>query len=610
VKNSIYSRNIRALEKRRPGLAHELRKVDSAVAASGSEEKKHEAFHGESSERLKEELLYWKKKQLRNPSLMIFLGLDDGYRFFAYLKAPNPSTQIYILIEKDLKAFHRILHTFDLSSKLESQKVHLVVGVPEEKLLARLFEIAADNLLFTFIKAAAVEGSSKNYKRDPAYYKLALTYFKESVSRLLYDVGNDPRDSFIGTRHMLMNLEFIARNPAVKDLFGHFKKVPAVVVATGPSLDKNYKSLTKIQNRAIIISVDASLKFLLKNGIRPHFVTSLERGPNVARCYENIAPEACSDTVQLATPVVRPESYAVYPGPKAVLYRQVHHFPWLKNPKGTIDTGPSSANMAFKLAEKLGCDPIILVGQDLAYADDGSTHAEAAPWGKAYKPMSPRAKKTLYVKGNIKDKVLTTQFWNLFRQHFVQAIEAYEGTAINATEGGAYIEGSRFIPLEAAIAEYVHGEERLFSQEIRGLLKAPSKLEADKYIDWVRSVHIPETIARFNKQILEAKDIVQRAMGALAQNAEASEMARIGKESLDFFIRLLNDDILGPAAGQVVQPSFVHLLVDHHDIPNRINHQYDIVRKRLEVHARNLEKTCTLLEKLAALFSDPENTLP
>lgn len=610
MKNKYYSNNMRALEKRYPELVRELQAIDSSHGASDFKSRQIKTDPNQSAARLDEELLYWKRKPLRNPGLMIFLGLDDGYRLLAYLKAPNPNTQIYLLIEKDLNAFHQLLYLNNLVPTIQNQKAHLVVGVPEKKLHARLFEIAANNLIFTFIKAAAVEGGSKSYGLDPSYYKTALTAFKDSASQLLLDVGNDPCDSFIGTRHMLLNLDFIARNPAAQDLFGHFKKVPAVIVATGPSLDKNYRSLAKIQDRAIIISVDASLGFLLKNGIKPHFATSLERGPNVVRCYKGIDPDLCRDTVQLAAPVVMPETYSAYPGPKAVLYRKIHHFPWLKNPKGTLDTGPSAANMGFKLAEALGCDPIILVGQDLAYADDGSTHAAAAPWGKSWKETTPEATKTLYVKGNLCDQILTTWAWNLFRQHFIQMIGAYGGTVINATEGGAYIDGTLFIPLETAIEEYINGEERPLAQEIRDLLNSPSRKDADEYLGWIRSVRAPETVARLNAQIIEGRAIANSARKALCNNLEVPEMARLGKESLNFFSRLLNDDLLAHAAGQVVQPSFVHLLVDHHDIPNRVSHTHDIVKKRLEVHTKHLETTCILIEKLAALFSDPVNTLP
>ncbi len=38
--------------------------------------------------------------------------------------------------------------------------------------------------------------------------------------------------------------------------------------------------------------------------------------------------------------------------------------------------------MAFKTLEYLGCDPIILIGQDLAFGEDETTHADGYTYGK------------------------------------------------------------------------------------------------------------------------------------------------------------------------------------------------------------------------------------
>ena len=65
-----------------------------------------------------------------------------------------------------------------------------------------------------------------------------------------------------------------------------------------------------------------------------------------------------------------PETYANFPGEKIIVFRKFATFEWLDIKKGILDIGPSAGNMAFKVLEYLGCDPIIMIGQDLAITDD------------------------------------------------------------------------------------------------------------------------------------------------------------------------------------------------------------------------------------------------
>ena len=47
-----------------------------------------------------------------------------------------------------------------------------------------------------------------------------------------------------------------------------------------------------------------------------------------------------------------------------------------------ITMGMSTANMAYEVARHMGCSPIILVGNDLAFDSTGNTHAPGFILGK------------------------------------------------------------------------------------------------------------------------------------------------------------------------------------------------------------------------------------
>jgi hypothetical protein len=331
---------------------------------------------------LADAVTYWKQKDLRNPALLVFLGLDLGYQLAAYLARPNPNTCAYLLVERDIDVFWHMLNVVDISPLAQDPRYSFLIGVPESQLYLTLRTVLEGGGKYMLIRATHFSDHSYSYRKDRSYYRAFMVAFRDATNNLLQNIGNSPLDAFEGLRHMLLNLEVIASTPGLNQLFGEFAGRPGVVVATGPSLDKNYHLLREIQDRAIIIACDASLKFLLRNGIRPHLVASLERVPESVPFFDGLDPESVRETVLVTVPVVVPEVYAAYAGPMAILYRPVLQFAWLQNEKGTLTTGHSSANMAFKILDAMGCNPIVLVGQDLAYADDGSTHSSAAYWGK------------------------------------------------------------------------------------------------------------------------------------------------------------------------------------------------------------------------------------
>ncbi|HEC1783584.1 TPA: motility associated factor glycosyltransferase family protein, partial [Campylobacter lari] len=114
------------------------------------------------------------------------------------------------------------------------------------------------------------------------------------------------------------------------------------------------------------------------------------------------------------------------------------------NEYGYISGGMSVANMAYELAIKLGHKNIILIGQDLAYDENGNSH----PKEYLHTQESENDRKTdLFITaygGN--GKVETNIYWKLFKEILEKDIATskylFNTTTYNATEGGARIEGS------------------------------------------------------------------------------------------------------------------------------------------------------------------------
>ena len=107
---------------------------------------------------------------------------------------------------------------------------------------------------------------------------------------------------------------------------------------------------------------------------------SIER---VLLTYEKFykGKEIPRETVFIGPPVVRPEVFeALKDNKKLVCLKQGERVnEWINEIMGderTLPMGTSCAHIAFSFGRYVGANPIVFVGQDLAYTKDGITHSE------------------------------------------------------------------------------------------------------------------------------------------------------------------------------------------------------------------------------------------
>lgn len=396
--------------------------------------------------------------KLKNARMAVFLGFGLGYEAFYYGEnlSSKQGTNEILIIEKDPMVFLLALRTVDITPLLTNPKIHFIVGVPVDNLYTAFRSYLSANQRFYMAKAIGIVYYHSALRLNKEYYMKAVSILRESSVHQIVNFGNDPEDSLVGIQNMMDNIGEIIDNPGINMLFDKFAGKPAVIVATGPSLDKNKHLLFGIENKALIIAADASLKILLAMGFKPHMVTSLERIPETVELFNNIPDEDLQQTYFAACPVLVHESYEAYTGPKIIVYRDFDHFRWLGVDRGILNIKLSAGNMAFKVADALGCDPIILIGQDLAFTRDLQTNAEGTTHG--YRQDSYLKENRLEVMGNDGMLIPTSASLYSFLKSYEIDIACYKGTCINSTEGGAYITGTQVMPFKDAIDKYL-GED-------------------------------------------------------------------------------------------------------------------------------------------------------
>lgn len=175
-------------------------------------------------------------------------------------------------------------------------------------------------------------------------------------------------------RNQLQNLDHYATCPGLNDLHNAAQGKPAIVISAGPSLARNLHLLedASIRDRFVLIAVQTVLKPLLDRGIRPHFVTALDHHEISKRFYEGLTPRDVEGITLVAEAKSNPAILDAFPGnircPADPLLDRILGSA-LASPHAALKPGATVAHLAYYLARFLGCDPVILVGQDLAFTD-------------------------------------------------------------------------------------------------------------------------------------------------------------------------------------------------------------------------------------------------
>ena len=249
---------------------------------------------------------------------------------------------------------------------------------------------------------------------------------------------------------------------------------PAVLVAAGPSLDKNVLQLKEYQNRMFIVCVDAALNTLYKHHIVPDIVVSVD--PRI----EEIKALKDEEFRKLPVVTVMTSSYKVFLKHEGRLFYEWDDDAFTKDllqlqdsQMTYLESGGSVANNAFSLLRKLGFRTIVLIGQDLAYPN-GKFHAADAFENEG--ELKSDDDKYFYVEDIYGGQVLTEPNMDMYRKWYEKRIENYkEIRVIDATEGGALIRGTEVIPLDKTLEECCPKEEFDFKQ----LVQAVPYLEND-----------------------------------------------------------------------------------------------------------------------------------
>lgn len=426
-------------------------------------------------------------------SPVFLFGIGSGLYLKKIIQETDESVNV-VVYEPSVVIFMTALREVDLSEEIENRPIAFVVeGINESE-----FENVMNKILVLENVEFLKESIHPNYKK--LYLEDILKYVKplqKRVEEMMVNYNTGVKHASGIPINVLNNMIYVCEGYNTKELANvlpHDRA--AILVSAGPSLSKNIGLLKRAKNQLFILAVDTAVRPLMNAGIVPDAFCTIDAKKSINLSdiehieeIPVIAPCVASHRIlenQVGKRIFYDDSYAIA--------RKIYEINGMEYPY--VCMGGSVACAGFSALYKMGYKTIILVGQDLAYTNNKS-HADGT---FAEKMPEEDTKCMMQVKGNY-DKTVPTRadlkiFLNWFND-YIQGAKKYTSDfrVINATEGGAYIEGTELMTLERALDEECRKISSVdFALRIDGMQSSFDQEQRKRAADYLLTV--PDNFAK------------------------------------------------------------------------------------------------------------------
>ncbi len=489
---------------------------------------------------------------------IFFLGFGLGYEAKAVCDRCSRLNQI-IVIDNDARFFVQAMRYLDLASVITNPKVHLYIGVTLEDLEDIVLRLDRWHLLHA---APYLLVQQNVVQCDPSFFHAAAERLNQLVSAQRLQAQGTMDNARLFLTNMFRNLAAMAQGLPLEQLNDYARGKPAILVCAGPSLKKNLHLLKQQEHRAVIIVVDTAVPQVVAAGVRPHFVVALDHRQRNADYFSGqweALQHAALIYLSLTTALI-PKQFLgdqYFALDEAPTSREIFA-PMLAHSQ-TIPSIFSVSHLGFLAAHRMGCDPIIFIGQDLSFEGE----IDPAKVEEKYKiPVPGITKKTVYTTAEMRAAI----------ERFESQMQHLPGTFIDATEGGVRLRHTRVMPLAQAMAA--------FCTEDIALPPRPRNREVPRTVDRCRT-HLDRMQPKLGQIAAECRFINQTAAWAYEHlTGLANRARRDGARQIEM------DDDLVRAVNAVRQRHFALAGKDESNPLNVFGHVLDgyLAQTRLAAH--------------------------
>lgn len=505
-----------------------------------------ERFYHDKSGPLKEAVRWASTLSLKNTDVVFVYGVGLGYYFDALLPWLREKKERYIVfIEDDKEVMHRFFESERAETLLSHNQVRLFYIGELKKGVGKLSQLTSSFMGLSF-KLSGLQF----YLRNKAETLMRL-HSVVSFLMKMYEVLNEELRHFSVPFFLnyYLNLFRLPSSYLANQMWGKWKGVPAIICGAGPSLNKNIEVLKGLQNNALVFAGSTAVNALNAAGMNPHFGVGID--PNPAQLVRVVSNHA------FQTPYFvnyRMNSYALNALHGDQLYTNsgasYDVANWIDEKLGisgpSVMEGYNVANFALSLATMMGCDPIIVVGVDLAYSKEQS-YAALTPSHPLYqgtgKFETKTAKEDLLARKDIHgETVFTLWKWLLESVWYSKFVMDYPSREIiNATEGGIGFPGVENLTLAEVAEKHLTKEydfEGLVHASIQGYCTIPEEVQGLKIQNLLRDLKESmnraekycQSISSQYKQLIESISEGKKYPFSLVTDAVTEEVVKLDQE--------------------------------------------------------------------------------
>lgn len=383
---------------------------------------------------------------------VILLGMGLGYHPMAVLQRLPPNG-VLAMVEPDALLFLTAFVHVDLSRLLSDRRLHLFVGQPMNKTIDSIgAELEWPRFLVLSHQLAATPLLART---NPDYPTRFARAWRDSLQRETMYRRSRAVHGVEVVKNTIANSDSLMRFPGVNHLWGQFNETPTVLASPGPSLERRLDALKQMQGHALITCVNSAYPILRKHGITPQIVFTMDHHERNARSFDEPAPS--DETVLIADPRINPRIIRHFepnvfmtswrttleqtgapapigqvPTPERSGNAVSKWLQTLTGDKGDVFGSGSVAVAGFHILARMGCRPILLMGQDLSLSS-GKAYAAGAIFDDKSLPRDDQV--SHYVAGVTGDKVATSDTLNLYRLLLEHEIKRFGVPVFNLSLG-------------------------------------------------------------------------------------------------------------------------------------------------------------------------------
>ncbi|OEF97714.1 hypothetical protein BHF68_14035 [Desulfuribacillus alkaliarsenatis] len=514
------------------------------------------------------------QKIQRADSVIILLGIGLGFELTHILQhSPNSN----IIIIEPVKDNIKIAIEFNQQiEKLISNKNITFLANKDireiEKKIKEFIDIKNKNNIH-LIRSISID---ENYNNTLNEIEKTIN---KNIKEIDMHLNTTETLSELISNNIMQNLpEFKASKHDLNILLGAYKDKPAIIVSAGPSLEKNIQELKNYRDNAVIIAGPRTVKPLIENGITPHILCNMDPKDSM---YELVKDYSISDIPLVTLMQGNHKLVAAHQGQKVFVFDEyLEPIKELINGDKpiSINFGGSVATFSLSVAAIMECNPIIFIGQDLAYISDkkhafGNSNIETP-------------KDAILAKDINGEDVLTREDWLYFKKNIEGHIsKASNIKFINATEAGLYIEGADHLSLKDTIQNYCKVE--FYPEIILKNIFIDENIKDDKQIQ-IKQILIK--VQKVKKHIKENHDLAEDIYKYI-KHTKCLNIDKVLKKMDNNDKHIENEPVVNALIHYPIQLDYMHITLSYsaksQETPEQ--EQIRIARKNIAIYKAKLK---------------------